>query len=334
MAGETKDGASTVRALVRGTRTALYVQLLVAVLALGAIVFALVTLQRVRGEVTQAEAARDTAVQELGDAQKLREALVSSTQTLLQGRDALSEGRFEPAVLLLQESVAQYDGDATAWSLLAQALHGLQRNAEAVPAMRRAIGIDSSRFGDHARLATYLCLSGDDAGARQAVEAAPEGFAAALRQDADLADVRGEYARACTIVVGLDQAGAGPSAPGTTTGAPVADADPYKVRIIYVHIREESDRPDAERLRARLRAAGYRVPGIQLVAAPRGYGANLRYYYEPQAQEAAAITGIVAEALRADGITGWSGWSPRNVSLASGYENLPRDRVEVWLPER
>jgi fermentation-respiration switch protein FrsA (DUF1100 family) len=106
------------------------------------------------------------------------------------------------------------------------------------------------------------------------------------------------------------------------------------VRIVYLHIRNESDRADAERLAQALRQAGYRVPGIELVAEPRGYGANVRYYYEQQSEQSRAIADAVVNAARASGLAVWSDWRPELRSLAGQYDRLPRDRVEVWLPPR
>ncbi|MBI1185819.1 MAG: hypothetical protein GC206_00505 [Alphaproteobacteria bacterium] len=343
MAGE-KNNAATVRALVRGTRTALYVQLFVAVLALGAIVFALVTLRNIQAQVAEATTQLESARTELTTAQAQRDAIAASNDLVLQGRDALGDGANEAAVIHLREAVALYADDATAQSLLAQALYATSDFSGAVEAMRRAVGLKPERFGNHARLAAYLCAAGDGAAARAAVADAPEGFITALREDAQIAPARDQMLQHCgaQALPPVAAAGPAPSTPGSmssgdaATPAPAApaEADPYRVRIIYLHIRAEADRADAERVAERLRAEGFRVPGIELVPAPRGYGANLRYYYEPQAPQADRIASLVSAALNEAQIAGWAGWSPRKVSLAGGYENLPRDRVEVWFPAR
>lgn len=347
MAGQGKNDAATVRALVRGTRTALYVQLFVAVLALGAIVFALLTLRNIQGDVAVAKGELEAARGELKTAREERDAIAASNEKILLGRDALAEGANEAAVIHLREAVALYADDATAQSLLAQALYATSDFAGAADAMRRAIALKPDRFGNHARLAAYLCAAGEGPAARAAVAAAPAGFLTALQEDAQLGAARDQLLQRCgaSVLPQSQVAAPAPSAPITTStettssGAATATpprtsagVDPYRVRIVFLHIREEADRADAERVAERLRAANYRVPGIELVPAPRSYGANVRYYYEPQAAEADRIAALVTEA--AAGIEGWAGWRPRKVSLAGGYESLPRDRVEVWLPER
>lgn len=320
--------ASTVRALVRGTRAALTVQLIVAVLALGATLWAVATLPKVVGEMQQAQAQRNQAVEQrtaaLTESQNIRQA----SQLLLRGRDAFVGGRTEAAVLLLSQAVGVYDQDPLAWSLLAQAYHRAQRDAEAIQAVRRSLAIDPSSFADVARLATYQCATHDNAGSAATLNAAPAGFIAALREDANLAETRADLSAACGI--------AGLNAPvsGYTENFTGSDAQPYKVTLIYLHIRDEADRADARRLQQALQQAGYRVPGIELVAPPHGYGQNVRYYYEPQATETHTIAQLVTTNLRQLGIAGWRGWTPREVSLAGAYDNLPRDRVEVWLPPR
>lgn len=357
MAKDNAASASTVRALVRGTRMALFVQLFAALLALAVTIASVIYLQNLRADVREAEAAKTAALADVQAALAQRGQIIESNQFVVNGMRSMALGTSEGAEAALfsfQSAIASFAGDASVHSLQAQALRRLGRNAEAAAAMRESLRLDNTQFPNHARLATYLCAAGDIQGARAALAAAPEGFAEAFNVDPGLAEVRNEMTAACQAVglVWTSAVAPEPPLPDTTptppdgaTKGPAAEppappsreseqADPYRITIVYLHIRSEADRADAQRLRERLRAAGYRVPGIQLVAAPRGYSANVRYYYEPQAAQSQQITARVTAAINELGIAGWTNWTPRQVSLAGGYDNLPRDRLEVWLPER
>ncbi|MGE0830004.1 MAG: hypothetical protein AB7O04_11705, partial [Hyphomonadaceae bacterium] len=123
-----------------------------------------------------------------------------------------------------------------------------------------------------------------------------------------------------------EQAGAG-GAQGAGEGA-----DVYRITRVFLHIRSEADRDEAQRLAESLQREGFRVPGIELVAEPRGYGANVRYYYGPQEAQAGAITQRVLGAAASAGLSQWGEWRPNLVSLAGRYDRLPRNQIEVWLP--
>ena len=144
------------------------------------------------------------------------------------------------------------------------------------------------------------------------------------------------YVSACAaLVASLDEQ---PSKSVSSEDAP-AEAAPAEVapasagiHRVFLHIREEGQRPAAANLAERLCETGLSVPGIELVAAPRGYPITPRaiYYYPDQQTDAAAIAAAVQIELTTLGISDWN--RPIDTRLYQA-DNLPRDRVEIWLPE-
>ncbi|MBP7240396.1 hypothetical protein [Amaricoccus sp.] len=119
-----------------------------------------------------------------------------------------------------------------------------------------------------------------------------------------------------------------PPAPATDEPAPTmalgpGDACGAAPPTVFIQFVAEADRPRAAAARDLLLAAGWPVAeGLDLVAAARTAG-DVRFYWPEQAACAARL----AEAL------GSAFGSPfATLSLAGRYRNLPRGRVEVWLP--
>lgn len=110
--------------------------------------------------------------------------------------------------------------------------------------------------------------------------------------------------------------------PAPTMALGPGDACGAAPPTVYIQFVAEADRPRAAAARDLLLAAGWPVAeGLDLVAA-RTAG-DVRFYWPEQAGCAARL----AEAL------GSAFGSPfATISLAGRYRNLPRDRVEVWLP--
>lgn len=111
---------------------------------------------------------------------------------------------------------------------------------------------------------------------------------------------------------------------GARNDAPATE-DLFKVQTIFYHIRDEADRAVAAGASDRLNAAGYKPAGVELVPTP--YPAGVRYYYPEQREEARKISDMIKEAYGDQ-------WSDEafNIVLLKGFQGLPRDRVEVWLP--
>jgi hypothetical protein len=102
--------------------------------------------------------------------------------------------------------------------------------------------------------------------------------------------------------------------PGAACGYP-----PPRVFIQFVG---EGDRSEVESLRDSMSAAGWRVPGIELVA--RGHTAgDVRYYHAEQRACAEELAAVMARSTgRPFGV----------VSLEGSYRNLPENQLELWLP--
>jgi hypothetical protein len=104
---------------------------------------------------------------------------------------------------------------------------------------------------------------------------------------------------------------------------PLAAPDPScGVDPPMVFVQFTGDPAPAEALRAKLEAAGWSAPGIEAVPGVRPRG-DVRYYWPEQATCAAALAQSLAGAVGIEFTT---------VSLAGRYRNLPRGRMEIWLP--
>ncbi len=92
---------------------------------------------------------------------------------------------------------------------------------------------------------------------------------------------------------------------------------------VYLHIREESQRPKARAIGKRLQAQGYIVPGIERL--PKGPArSEVKYFKQADAAEGKRL----AEDLRQAGV------ADAQAVYAEGYENSGRVRrrhFEVWL---
>lgn len=89
-----------------------------------------------------------------------------------------------------------------------------------------------------------------------------------------------------------------------------------------LYLQTPGDPAAAEPVAARLRAAGWIVPGVERVKAGLTRG-DVRYYWPEQMDCARGLAGT----LQAE-----TGREFATVSLAERYRNLPLDRMEVWLP--
>lgn len=174
------------------------------------------------------------------------------------------------------------------------------------------------------RLAKYSCAADDIDRARNLVigEFAERHRALLLGEDG--------FSEACAALVEELEAD-----PNGAASMPLAVAiDPaFKVRLVFLHIRQESERGTAIRIAEALcNEHGYSIPGIERIAPPRPYPriGDLRYYHSEQEGEATRI-GLSIERLMAE-----EGWRDTRLSVLPlvGFDGLPRDRVEVWLPER
>jgi hypothetical protein len=89
---------------------------------------------------------------------------------------------------------------------------------------------------------------------------------------------------------------------------------------VYIHIRDDSQRPSAEKIKSALEGQGFVVPGIQKVSSGPN-NTELRFFRSSEAEEAAKAAGALP-------IFG------AKVTLVKGYENSEGIRprhYEVWL---
>lgn len=326
MTSGAQSKASTVQALVRGTTIALVVQLLVAGLALAATVFALLETQRLRSETAELRG-------EVSVLQEDRAKLQQSISGLADANSAASAGYRAWQIWLARQEPNQLSLARMSFELANESSPGnpifldqlaqisFAQSDEARAAQWSAAALQAARGESEepaliylARLAAYQCASGEADQARETIA----GSEAVLSTDARSRELILQNCQGF-LANELASAGVTPGAVATTRREEAAEA--YKIRLVFLHIRNEAERERAQQLAGTLQQAGYTVRRIELV--PRAYREGVRYYYNEQAAEAQRISAIVGEAIAHE--------LPLR-SLVGVYENLPRDRVEVWLP--
>lgn len=120
----------------------------------------------------------------------------------------------------------------------------------------------------------------------------------------------------------------------TPDSAPVTEAvidELYRISRVYLHVRTQEGNPTASAVEQGLKNAGLVVPRIDLVPfSPASYRPSVRYYYPEQAEQAGVIARQVADLAKANGAI----WGVDAIPLVKvDLDDLPRDRVEVWLPD-
>jgi hypothetical protein len=134
---------------------------------------------------------------------------------------------------------------------------------------------------------------------------------------------RAAEARRASVAAEIGAGEAPPMPPAAPApGMPLAAPDPSCGVDPMVFVQFTGDPAPAEALRAKLEAAGWSAPGIEAVQGVRPRG-DVRYYWPEQADCAAALAQSLAGAMGTEFTT---------VSLAGRYRNLPRGRMEIWLP--
>lgn len=107
--------------------------------------------------------------------------------------------------------------------------------------------------------------------------------------------------------------------------------DAYRISRIFLHVRSGAPIDLAVKLEQGLEAGEYKVPGIERVAqSAAAYRPSVRYYYDEQKGQAGDIQRQVAELASANGAS----WTADAIPLLKvDIAGLPRERVEVWLPD-
>lgn len=106
-----------------------------------------------------------------------------------------------------------------------------------------------------------------------------------------------------------------------------------EIKEIYLHISNANDRADARNLARVLTHMEYRVLGIELIEASPGRNRSVRYYFDEQGEEAAALVRLCTQV--ANNLGNRAAWadpdSYRVLSLEGRYDNLRPGRAEIWL---
>lgn len=340
----------TVTAYARGLYLAQVFQLAVAVIAILAVVIGgymvkqqTERLNATKNELAEANIRLGAVKEETGTNLSLNERLVAATVALSEahtgdafGSELAYTRAFEELTKALAEVPAAPTETATdEWTATRQTIRkmmvGTLTSGKRYP---EAIGIQSelvarSEAGSEnwatysAELAALHCQVGDFGAASAIVtDAFREAHPEQLNNNA--------YKTNCA---GAPQMAA-PGAAADDAAAEAEDAAPASVgiRIVYLHIRQEDQRRAAANIAEQLCSNGLTVRGIELVAPPRGYPATPRaiYYYPDQLNDAQTIASAVQNAAGKLGLPAWNRSIDTRLYQA---ENLPRDRVEIWLPD-
>lgn len=332
----TQTSSSALPAFVRGMRTLLMVQLLVAVIAVGATVWAALKLPDLAQQVAELNAqidAKEAEITRLADQQtSLNTQLEQTTRAsrlLAQGLEIGARGNWDEAVTLIAQAQATDPNKPFFLRELAEAEYRARRFDDAIRHIgeARALSADDPAYDDFTREATYQCAAGRANQAEQALRdpvflAAARANPALVMENTALMQAcpQGSHAYFRQLVGNLE------------SGGPAADPSAFRIRTVYLHVARREDRENARRLRESLRQAGYSVPPIVEVIGAARYSPNVRYYYGAQAEQAGQIAQIVQEAAAANGVAPWSANRLRTISLEGDYQGLPTSTAEVWLP--
>lgn len=113
----------------------------------------------------------------------------------------------------------------------------------------------------------------------------------------------------------------------------VANLEDFEIEKVFMHISDERDRSLAIEISEDLElGSDVAVPGTErIVSDASAYKASVRYYHQEQATQAAAIQNAVLSSANAND----ANWSASDIPLIKlNLKDLPRDRLEVWLPSR
>ncbi len=347
---EERPASRTVTAYARGLYLAQVFQLAVAVIAILAVVIGGYMVNKQRQELTAAKLELEAAEARLGDVQEETGANLSVNERLVAATVALSEARpgdefgselaysraFDELDAALAEiPSAPLDGSTDNWKETRQIIRKMMVGTlTSGGRVEQAINIQSEivtreEVGSEVwaaytiGLAALQCEAGNyDAAAVLVTDAFKEAHPDQLNDNAYLT-----YCASAPATDGLTDDTPDSRAP--EEGPAPASAG---IRVVYLHIRDEQQRRAAANIAEKLCENGLSVAGIELVPPPRGYPNTPRaiYYYPDQVGDALTIATSVQIASGALGLSAWD--RPIDTRLYQA-ENLPRDRVEIWLPE-
>lgn len=341
------EAKSDLGAVARGTRRVLIVQLIVALVLIGATAWAAWELPRILKQTAVAKAEYEQTIAERDEAQSEMQRFLEARPDFLDGVKALEENRIEDALTFLSRARSASEGqpphqgaaDAGILRYLARAQALAGQAAPALETMRALAGLRVAAEDhtpdqvDQAWLAAILCANNDSAAARAILADAV--FVQTARGDPQFLPNVPLLAQACANLAPDElarlRAPMHMQGAETVSGAPMrADTpDAYRIRTIFIHYTRASDRDKAEAVRARLGAAGFNMAANQLIeGAPSN---SVRFFYGVQRPQAESIRAQV-QAILAEEQWGGNVEAMRLIPLEGRFQNLRRDRIEIWLP--
>lgn len=320
--------SSNFPALVRGMRTLLVVQLLVAVIAFAATGWALWKLPDLTQRIATLNADIERREQQRDDLEDQLERTTAASSLLMQGLELGRTGNWTSAVERIALAQATDPENPLFLRELAEAEYRAGQYDAAITHIRetRAKSGDEVVPRDFVLEATYECAARRPERAEQALR--DPLVLEAARTDPTLVSNNDMLFAACpgTLHSYLRQL------TGALESAPEAvDENAFRIRTVFIHIRRPADRDAARQLREHLRAAGYSVPPIVQVVDTELFIPNVRYYYGAQAEEAQRIAGLVRQGASQAQIAAWSASTLNTISLEGRYQGLPTGTAEVWL---
>ena len=339
--GAQQQASATVRAMARDARRAVRIQVIVAAVALAAtlgfavlIYSATQQLTKVRADLANETRRLEAASRRVAFADEATGAVLGAAAALATREPARYAAAIE-SLATVHDNLAQLAPDldevqdAPAIVQLRQArvaVAGTLARVLAARPDRRAEDLDRAialaagvlreprlareqRFANTVALATFYCEKPNAAAVQSLLD---KTFVAECPQ----VGANGVLPEACRTLAGV----AAPPVPAFDA----AGADPaWRVRTVYLQIAADADRAWAAKLALALCEAGYDAPGIETVdAAKVGRDGQLVYYYEAQASEAAWLAGSLGAP--------WKRSPP--IRRLTGFTNLDRHTVELWLP--
>ena len=339
--GVQQQASATVRAMARDARRAVRLQVIVAAVALLATLGFAVLIYSATQQLNQVRADLATETERLKAASRRVAFADEATGAVLGAAAALATrepARYAAAIASLEtvhdnlgQMAPELDEvrDAAAVVQLRKArvaVAGTLARVLAARPDRRAEDLDRAialaagvlrepelakeqRFANTVALATFYCEK-PNAAAVQAL------LNKAFVDEYPQVGANGVLPEACRTLAGVS--------PPPVPAFGAAGADPaWRVRTVYLQIAAEADRSWAAKLAIALCEAGYDAPGIETVnAAKMARNGQLVYYYEAQASEAAWLAGFVGAP--------WKQAPP--IRRLTGFANLDRHTVELWLP--
>lgn len=323
--------------LVRGTTILVVVQMVIAVFAVAATVWAFMTLPDLQQQREDAILERDGAKAQVVQLKEESKSLKNEVASLEQRKSGMEDAlpyiqagaeallRDEPAVALesFNSALTRLPDDPFITAQAAMAQFRVERVDLAIDDMRKAIAADPAKQSNYIELAGFYCRKQDLPQAIAVISGAPAEVKEALAQDTRLVLKNSFLAETC-----------GPA--NTTRLASILEsaapgkADAFRIKRLYVQVRRKEDVAAAREISKQLTAAGYVVEGVEVVSEGASYRSSVRYYYDVQLTQATEL----ADMLRKEAIARKMQVGAEDLmtlNLQGRFKGLSRDIAEVWF---